>query len=706
MLVTVITCVGLVLTVLSAVSALRFARTGGTRIPANAIAWGVVFALLQAFIAIWSGIGLVESDLLSALVLNVVLTGCAWVGFNRARVSECALALVGPEGRLPHPLVASVLLLLVAGFFAVLGLEVPSNHDITWMYPLCLLLEWALVTAVMAGAFLIFQRRGGISAGIALVLHVIGIAEYFVVLFKSMPITPGDLTALSTAAAVAGTGYSYTLSAFCLYGMACAAVSMTLLQVAGILRPERSRRTRRGLVVNLAVGLALIAGVAAHVTLIDYYHTLNIQVYTWRPLESYYRQGFLPSFISGAQTIRPPRPDDYTVEGAEETIEEYATAYDEGAGSSESRAAAESQFSEEQPTVITIMNETFSDLSIYQQLHAGYTGPEYFKGMSDCLSRGKLYVSAYGGGTANTEYEFLTGNSMANLGSGVYPYTIYNLQDTENLAAQFKDLGYDTVAMHPNHATNWNRENVYEDFGFDRFLSIEDFQDAETLRGMVTDQATYDKILELLDTNSNPQFIFDVTMQNHGGYDAGTVPEDQLSSWAPAGVADENLLAQLNVYLTCAEASDRDLASFIEDLRALDRPVVLVFFGDHQPSVSSALNDALYPGEDPQAHQWRIYRSSYLVWANYDVAGNPQASATEEIGAAGLAAQVLHLIGAPLTDYQKALVASRAEIPALSAMGYRGADGVAYALDAEGPYRSLVDDLRTIQYLHFARRVR
>ena len=177
MLVTVITCVGLVLTALSAVSALRFARTGGTRIPANAIAWGVVFALLQAFIAIWSGIGLVESDLLSALVLNVVLTGCAWAGFNRARVSERALALVGPEGRLPHPLVASVLLLLIAGFFAVLGLEVPSNHDITWMYPLCLMLEWALVTAVMAGAFLIFQRRGGISAGIALVLHVIGIAD-------------------------------------------------------------------------------------------------------------------------------------------------------------------------------------------------------------------------------------------------------------------------------------------------------------------------------------------------------------------------------------------------------------------------------------------------------------------------------------------------------------------------------------------------
>ena len=671
MLVTVITCVGLVLTALSAVSALRFARTGGTRIPANAIAWGVVFALLQAFIAIWSGIGLVESDLLSALVLNVVLTGCAWAGFNRARVSERALALVGPEGRLPHPLVASVLLLLVAGFFAVLGLEVPSNHDITWMYPLCLLLEWALVTAVMAGAFLIFQRRGGISAGIALVLHVIGIAEYFVVLFKSMPITPGDLTALSTAAAVAGTGYSYTLSAFCLYGMACAAVSMTLLQVAGILRPERSRRTRRGLVVNLAVGLALIAGVAAHVTLIDYYHTLNIQVYTWRPLESYYRQGFLPSFISGAQTIRPPRPDDYTVEGAEETIEEYATAYDEGAGSSESRAAAESQFSEEQPTVITIMNETFSDLSIYQQLHAGYTGPEYFKGMSDCLSRGKLYVSAYGGGTANTEYEFLTGNSMANLGSGVYPYTIYNLQDTENLAAQFKDLGYDTVAMHPNHATNWNRENVYEDFGFDRFLSIEDFQDAETLRGMVTDQATYDKILELLDTNSNPQFIFDVTMQNHSGYNTGLMPYDKQLNLSIDGMTN----SEVNEYVSLIQESDRALENFIEQLSRLDRKVIVVFFGDHQPFFPSTFNDLWFTDEDDATHQERLWQTDYVIWANYDVAGNDQTSEVDDLSTNFLGAKLMELIGAPMSDYQKALTSLRDAMLAINSAGYCDAQG-------------------------------
>ena len=80
-------------------------------------------------------------------------------------------------------------------------------------------------------------------------------------------------------------------------------------------------------------------------------------------------------------------------------------------------------------------------------------------------SAGILYVSAYGGGTCNTEFEYLTGNSMAFLGSGTYPYTIYDLARTESLPKQFRDLGYKTTAIHPNHGTNWNRENVYRTLG-------------------------------------------------------------------------------------------------------------------------------------------------------------------------------------------------------------------------------------------------
>ena len=700
MVVTVITCLGLVCTLLSALIAVRRERAEHGAVAPGAIGWGVVFALMQAFVAVWSAIGLVQDDVLSALVSNIVLSGCAAASFNRHAISAAGGGADGsPAGR--HPLAATIVSLLAASACAVLALELPSNHDLTWMYPLCLMLEFFLAGGVLAGAFFLFGRRGAAAAVVAFALFFIGLAEYFVILFKSMPISPGDLSALSTAAAVAGSGYTYELSAFCLYGLSFCAVALLACEAAGCLRPAHGTRRRRALIIDIVVGLALIGAVGAHVTLIDYYNTLGITIYTWRPLESYYRQGFLPAFISGAQTINPPKPDGYDVEGAEELVDEYAAAYDAREADDQNRAAAEAQFDEEKPTVIAIMNETFSDLSIYQMLHADYTGPSYFKSLSDCLARGTLYVSAYGGGTANTEFEFLTGNSMANLGSGVYPYTIYNLTDVGNLAQQFKDLGYDTLAMHPNHATNWNRENVYEDFGFDGFLAIEDFQDAETLRGMVTDQATYDTILERLETNSDPQFIFDVTMQNHSGYDTGLIPADKQLDLSIDGMSD----SEVNEYVSLIQESDRALAEFIGQLRQLDRKVVVVFFGDHQPYFPSRFNDLWFTDEDEATHQQRLWQTDYVIWANYDVAGNDQTSETDDLSVNYLGAKLMEVIGAPLSTYQKALMGLREKLPAINTTGYLDADGTwhlagdetATTLAAETAVGA-GDDYATMQY--------
>ena len=96
----------------------------------------------------------------------------------------------------------------------------------------------------------------------------------------------------------------------------------------------------------------------------------------WRPLESYWREGYLPAFISAAQSIKPPKPADYSVDDAKATLKKYAKAYDKSdAAKSDERAAAKEQFDSEKPTVIAIMNETFSDLSIYQNMRAGYEGP-------------------------------------------------------------------------------------------------------------------------------------------------------------------------------------------------------------------------------------------------------------------------------------------------------------------------------------------
>ena len=688
----------------------------------SGMGWGITFCIMQAIAVALGFLGMAPDDILSPIILNAVLTACAWASFARditwARIESymrfgdelaartfrpdcgacdkydaCAhritrdedLSRIGRLGRklrgrahelrvaLHRPTVVCVMLLLLAGLFAMLGLETPSNHDLTWCYPLCILLEWALITAVMVGLFYLFQRRGGAPAFIAFLCWGIGMAQFFVITFKSMPIQPADLSALGTAAAVSG-GFTYIFSAFGLYGMTFLAISMLLCSLAGVFRPEPAKRNRRLFLTNLLIGALCLVGVGAHVTLIDYYNTLNITVYTWRPLESYYRQGFIPTFISSAQTIKPPVPKDYDMAKAEKLEKKLAGEYDETAGKTQQRTDAEAQFAKEKPTVIAIMNETFSDLSIYQNMHAGYNGPQFFKNLPDTLSRGTLYVSAYGGGTCNTEFEFLTGNSMSYLGSGVYPYTIYDLLDTKNLAEQFKDLGYTTTAMHPNHGTNWNRENVYSGFGFDRFMTINDFQDAEKLRGMVSDAATYDKILEMLESDSAPQFIFDVTMQNHSGYDTGLLPPDKLNNYLIDGAVNN----EVNEYLSLIEESDRAFKDFVGKLRKLDRPVVLVFFGDHQPFFPDKYNNRWFTNEDKAEHNMRLWTTDYLIWANYDVAGNDQDSHVDNLSTNYLGTEMMNIIGAPLNDYQKAQLTLRSALPAINTTGYLDATGTIY----------------------------
>lgn len=276
-----------------------------------------------------------------------------------------------------------------------------------------------------------------------------------------------------------------------------------------------------------------------------------------------------------------------------------------------------------------------------------------------------------GGGTTNTEFEFLTGCSMANFGSGVYPYTVYDLSRAEGLPRQFSALGYATTAMHPQIGTNWNRVNAYSDLGFVRFLTIDDFEGSDTLRGHVTDRATYDKVLDVLASGSEPQFIFDVTMQNHSGYDTGLLGEEDTTHLSIDG-ADDPLVDE---YVSLIRHSDEDLEYFIERLRELDRPVVLVFFGDHQPYLTQGYNDLWYPGEDAAEHARRVYQTDYVVWANYDIAGCDQVSEVDDVSASFLASEVAQLIGAPLTSFQKAHIELRRALPEISAACYEDAAG-------------------------------
>lgn len=699
---------------------------------ASTLCWASLPTLPLALVAAWCTLGLYEggpAELVALAAASLLAHGIALDRDGlRARLDAWARDR-GVALPLAHALLAAVAVIACCAL-GLLALELPYNAGALGIAPRFALIEGALILLVLLALFFLTQRSGaGLVLGVA-ACWLIGLAQFFVAAFKGTAILPNDLFALGTAAAVSGS-YVYAVDGQVLLGLACVALSGGVASLTsgasapkGVPAPKsaavpegapapggapRAKSTpaacARRVCGNLA-GSALAAGaLVLLVTVPSFTGALGVGMDYWFTLDFYRRQGMLTTFVAIAQDMRINVPEGYDASDARALEAELARTYDETLGATPAREAARRQFAESAPSVVCVMNETFSDLSAFRGETWGYAGTTALDGLPGTLARGRANVSVLGGGTCNSEFEFLTGVPLAYVGDGKYPYQIYDLAGTPSLARQLSELGYDTTAIHPNLASNWSRDEVYRTMGFDRFLSIDDFAGAPTFHSGVTDAATYDKVLELLRSEDAPQFIFDVTMQNHSAYDQGNIAPELLGGYSVDGFgAYDN--GQLNEYLACIAASERDLADFIAALGELDRPVVLVFFGDHQPYLSTALNGTLFPEEDPASieHNVRTHQTEYLVWANYDVSG--QGDPVEaDTSLPFLAASTLHAVGAPLTDFQRASLVAREEMPSLSLVGVQDAAGAWHPLDAAGGLPARFDELARVTYLEFASKV-
>ncbi len=701
------------------VATLRFTRQNG-RPSAVQICWLAVPLLVLAGLATLCVLGLYQGGPVEPIVLVAAAFVSSQVVLHRERILADVTAWGEKHGwsqAQTHTRFTAVAL-LAGAVLGHLAVELPYNYEIIWMAPQYALLQVLIILLAIGFLHFLFQRRGaGMFVGVCL-CFVIGLAQFFIASFKSAAILPNDLFVLGTAAAVSG-GYTYAIGGGVVLGLA---VLLLAAAVGSLVAPAPAASRGRRVAANLGCSAALLAALVALVTVPSYFDTLGVQMKYWYSLDYYRKQGFITSFVAVAQDLPIDVPEGYDEDDASKLEASYVERYDEGEGASEARVAAEGQFEEERPSVVCIMNESFADLSELDGASWGYDGPSFASSLDDALAQGSLNVSVLGGGTCNTEFEFLTGVSLAYVGDGKYPYSLYDLSVAPSLARQFSDLGYETTAMHPNYATNWNRDRVYEALGFDEFLSIDDFAGDEVYHSGVSDAATYDKCLELLENSDEPQFIFDVTMQNHSGYDQNNLGD--VEQYHVDGLSDYDN-ARLSEYLACIDESDRALEEFLGELAELDRPVVVVFFGDHQPSLSTILEAALNGEQvydesgnaiaggtgggdasgDAEA-TLETYRSSYLIWANYDVAGCAQDGQELDSSPAYLGALTAEMIGAPLTDFQKAQLAIREEMPAVSLLGTELADGTWVSADDGDALPQAYADLAQITYLEFASKLR
>ncbi len=648
----------------------------------------VIAALLALVLPVLAARGVVQVGFPGLLAFASMQLLVAGLMLWRAPVSERLSELM-------HPIVLEVGLILIGVICAFIALETPSNAGgLFGIAQNSLMIELIHLSSVLLALYLVFGRNGEAPAFAIMFFALFGLAEKFVMDFKNSAILPSDFLSIKTAASVAG-GYVYQLNGECIFALCVAAFGC----IAVLLIPRKPFGLRSTLLSAICGLMVALVGFQVWNTG-DFTKSPGVHIDLWYSMNTYRDNGIVTSFLTIAQESRVTRPDGYDPEETDAMVKTLAERFERKRDEGDASGVSEPAGGRSLPSIVCIMNESYADLSIFEGMHAGYGGPRFFNDIEDMLQQGTMYVSVKGGGTCSVEFEFPTGCWLSCVPPGAYPYVSYNLFGVSNLVRQLGDLGYRTSAIHPNHATNWNRNIAYRQLGFERFYSIDDFDgDTELMRDLVSDSASYDKVCDLLQASDEPQFIFDVTMQNHSGYETGLLPESQLMSYPIDG---ENA-PLVDEYLSIIEQSDQALMGLIERLRAMDEPVVLVFFGDHQPYFVDTFNDAWFADEDELEHLLRVHQSKYAIWANHPV-DTTETGIMKDTSVNYLASDMLDFAGIPLSDYQKAEQEIAHDLPVISGIGLQDATGAWYGFesdevsDAAVHARSIWDLYHRIQY--------
>lgn len=514
-----------------------------------------------------------------------------------------------------------------------------------------------------------------------------GLTNHYVMAFRSTPFVPWDLLSVRTAASVAQ-NYDFTPTP----RMIVVTVLFVLLMVAVcVLRkvPRIKLPIRLGSAVLCGLALCLFVNTLQQETFQNKHY---LYPFLFTPAYMTKVNGMAVTFAMDLAYVAVDKPEGYSAEEAQKTLEQYGNTdnvfADDEENTNDSKNRGADANNKDLPNIIVIMDEAFSDLSVVGDLE---TNEDYMPFMhkmqqgADHTITGYAQVSVCGGNTANSEFEFLTGNTMSFLPSGSIPYQQYITKDTPSLASYLASLGYETYAQHPYYASGWNREKVYPLLGFEHLNFIDDYANKTYVRKYVSDDADMQHIIDTYENKEDgkPAFIFNVTMQNHGGY------TDAFSDLSEDVHATNYNSEVLDRYLSLIRLTDQSLEKLVDYFSNVDEKTVIVFFGDHQPSdtVAAQVQDSmLLPGESVPDEQLRKrYQVPYLVWANYDIDGATQQNTSLNY----LSAEVLKAAGVPTDAYQNFLLDLQKSYPVMSAAG---------CTDASDADENMLSTYKKLQY--------
>lgn len=620
---------------------------------------------------------------------------------NKIKIIKYIWYIVGTVSLLMAPVVSYFMFEYVTG-----------NLDTVPYYMAVLNIGWIYV--LYLALFAVTGRTRIAVPAVSCVLYVISLAETFVVAFRSRPIMLWDVMAFRTAMTVSG-NYEF----FITRQMKTAFVLLLLMNVFLWFTPRRVR----GWKLRLAVGGGIAASIVGYgawffAVLVP---SWGLGINMWAINGTYQEYGYVLSTAVSLQYVVKKPPQGYSNARLKEIynrLEEsiYAEAGNGQAYPVKSQAYPESPENPENPenrpeegqpvtpvNLICIMNESLAELKTAGDFT---TNTEYFPFMDSLEEntvRGSLCVPVFGSMTSNTEFEFLTGDSMALLPANSIAYQFNVKPDTYSMVSTLKDQGYYSVAMHPYPGENWNRVECYQNMGFDAFLDQEFYEGSEELRNYVSDEADYQKLIQVVEAKENPEdklFIFNVTMQNHGGYE-GTYDNFEQEVWLTGEY--EGKYPKTDQYLSLMKRSDQAFQYLVEYFSRIDEPTMIVMFGDHQPSVEDEFYDDIagMPSSEITVQEHLMwYETPFIIWTNYSMPSEDMG----RLGAVYLSSEVLWRANLEMTPYNRFLLAMKEDLPVVHFLGCYDREGTYYywakAESERCPYQDTVLDYEALVYNH------
>ena len=551
---------------------------------------------------------------------------------------------------------------------------------------------------------LLFRRIRTAQAVFTAGAALLSLVFYFVFEFRGRPASIFDLTGIGTAADVAG-GYALVIDGALGRTLLIYIIAAVILVNLQTVEFQRKRESLAGRILGLAI-LAVACSLFIN-------HGGTESVYMigagdfWRLNDTYKTKGVPYTLIGQTRYLQIEKPDEYSPTVAEETVLSAAEEYDKTRiGNSYGADTVDENDTVQSPeNLIVIMNESFADMDVLGEVRSSAPLIPEWKKMSEEYNSGKLHVQIFGGGTSDTEYEVLTGNTKLFFPQNGIIFESYCREPEFGMVDLLKEQGFHTIGMHPAKGTNWNRKRVYEEMGFDETIFLDDWEEKyrKKIRGFISDEGLYEYMIDLCHEKEPGEklFLFGVTMQNHGAYDNfdefGLSPELDLEY-------DVDYLAAA-YYLSLLNESSRAFKKLTEEFADSEQRTMIVMFGDHQANIPGTFYSELV-GKDinslDDVEMNRRYMVPYMIWTNYKL---PKKS--EDMSSNFFGCYIMEKAGLDLSPYQKFLLTIKDKLPVLGINNtYKDADGIWYTMDTlPDEYGKLLENYRIAQYNRTSDRV-